>query len=146
MNSGQDWCLAMTFTVHDYHEVVRLLREHPELRVELRHLLLPDDLLDLPAVMRELAMAQQRTEEQLAQLTARVDSLAAAQQRTEERLEQLAAAQQRTEERLEQLVAAQQRTEEQLEQLGRRTRTDRRSAALGRVAARGGRAPGRGVV
>jgi len=47
----------MAFTVQDYREMVRLLREHPELQVELRQLLLVGDLLTLPDIVRGLAQA-----------------------------------------------------------------------------------------
>ena len=107
----------MTFTVQDYHEMVQLLRDRPELQVELRQLLLSGDLLTLPDIVRELAEAQRRTaeaqrrtEEQLARLTTQVNALAEAQQRTEEQLARLTA-------RVDALAEAQQRTEEQLAQL-----------------------------
>jgi multidrug efflux pump subunit AcrA (membrane-fusion protein) len=100
----------MAFMAQDYHDLTRLLMEHPEWRAELRRLLLSDELLSLPEIVRALAAAQQRTEQ-------RLEELAAAQQRTEQRLEELAAAQQRTEQRLEELAAAQQRTEQRLEEL-----------------------------
>lgn len=59
-------------------------------------LLLSDDVLALPEIVRDLAEAQRRTEE-------RLGALAEAQQHTEDRLEALAEAQRRTEERLERL-------------------------------------------
>jgi len=68
------------------------------------------DFNELKEIVRDLAEAQQRTEQ-------RVGQLAEAQQRTEQRLEQLAEAQQRTEQRLEQLAEAQRRTEEELRTL-----------------------------
>lgn len=83
----------MAFTVNDYRDLVRLLEEHPDWQAELRRLLLADDFLRLPAIVRELGEAQQRTE-------ARVEELVQAQQRTEVRVEELAQAQQRTEARL----------------------------------------------
>ena len=93
----------MAFTVDDFHDLVRLLEAHPDWKQDLRRLVLTDELLSLPGIVRdlaaaqqetvarltELAAAQQRTEEQLAALTARVDELAAAQQRTEGRLGRL---------------------------------------------------------
>ncbi len=82
------------------------------------------DFNELKAIVRDLAVAQRRTEQRLEELAAaqqrteqRLEELAAAQQRTERRLEELAAAQQRTERRLEELAAAQQRTERRLEEL-----------------------------
>ncbi len=110
----------MTFTVRDYQDLLSLLNMHPEWREELRRAILSDDFLALPRIVRELAEAQRRTEEQ-------VRELAVAQKRTEERLDELAEAQKRTEERLDvlaqrmdELAAAQKRTEEQLAILGRR--------------------------
>jgi hypothetical protein len=100
----------MTFTVQDYSDLVRLLAEHPEWQADLRRLLLADDFLALPHLVRDLAVAQQRTEQ-------RLEALATAQHRTEQRVEELAAAQHRTEQRLEELAAAQQRTEQRLEEL-----------------------------
>ncbi|MBI3914792.1 MAG: hypothetical protein HY327_11495 [Chloroflexi bacterium] len=74
----------MAFTVKDFADLRRVLVTHPEWRVELRQLVLTDDLLTLPAAMRELAQAQARTEQ-------RVAELAQAQARTEARLEALVA-------------------------------------------------------
>ena len=87
----------MPFTVDDFQDLLRLLEQHPEWRVELRRVILTDELLGLPALVRELAEhlvtltdrvdalaeAQARTEAQLTALTARVDALAEAQARTE---------------------------------------------------------------
>ena len=107
----------MTFTVQEFHDLVRLLEQQPEWRGDLRRLLLTDDLLHLPGITQELAEAQQHTEERLEQLVE-------AQRRTEHRLEQLAEAQRRTEERLDQLAArmeqfaeAEQRTEAKMAKL-----------------------------
>ncbi len=58
----------MTFTVQDYTDLVRLLNEHPEWRAELRRLLLSDELLSLPDIVRELVEAQRRTDETVRQL------------------------------------------------------------------------------
>ena len=130
----------MAFNVQDYHDFVQLLAEHPEWRSELRRLVLSDELLELPEIVRELIRTQQKTEEQIGSLaeaqrrtegrlevlTQQVGSLAEAQQRTEGRLEaltqqvgSLAEAQRRTEGRFDSLVEAQQRIETQLEALTR---------------------------
>jgi DNA-binding transcriptional MerR regulator len=99
------------FTIDDVRDLLRLLDQHPEWRSELRRHVLTDELLELPALMRQLgervdrlAQTQERTAEQLSALTARVDALAEAQARTEARLGELAAAQARTEARLETLA------------------------------------------
>ncbi len=135
----------MAMRMASFDDLLRLLDEHPEWRAELRRRVLDDEFLELPALTRSLAAAQQRTEEQLAALTARVDALAVAQQRTEEqlaaltaRVDALAVAQQRTEEQLAALTArvdalavAQQRTEEQLAALtAAQQRTEERLAEV----------------
>ncbi|MBI2911230.1 MAG: hypothetical protein HYY05_03745 [Chloroflexi bacterium] len=97
----------MAFTVADFPDLLRLLEEHPEWRAELRRHVLTDELLELPALVRQLAEAQARTEEGLAGLTIRVEALAEAQARTEQRLAGLA-------ERVDALAEAQRATEKQL--------------------------------
>ncbi|MCL8208169.1 MAG: hypothetical protein K6V97_08895 [Actinomycetia bacterium] len=69
----------MAFTVDDFHDLVRLLQARPDWKQDLRRLVLTDELLDLPGIVRDLAAAQQRTEAQL-------QELAAAQKRTDEQL------------------------------------------------------------
>jgi polyhydroxyalkanoate synthesis regulator phasin len=103
--------------IGNIHDLITLLEQHPEWRAELRRLVLTDELLDLPRLVRELAVAQARTEE-------RINSLAEAQTRTEARLSSLAEAQARTEARIssladqvQALAEAQTRTEERLSTL-----------------------------
>ncbi len=82
------------------------------------------DFDELKAEIRELAEAQQRTEQ-------RVTGLAEAQQRTEQRVTGLAEAQQRTEQRVAELAEAQQRTEQQVAGLVEaQQRTEQRVAGL----------------
>ena len=45
----------MAFGVQEFHDLVHLLEQHPEWRAELRRLVLTQELLDLPAIVRELA-------------------------------------------------------------------------------------------
>ena len=66
----------MPFTVEEFSDLVRLLEERPEWRVELRRLVLTDELLSLPSLVRDLAEAQRRTEERIDQLAQRMDQLA----------------------------------------------------------------------
>src|SRR5215510_8821942 len=84
----------MSFSVEDFHDLIRLLEERPEWRREMRRLVLTDELLSLPEQIgelrthteqrfQELATAQRRTEEQVSTLSAQVAELAAAQRRTE---------------------------------------------------------------
>ncbi len=53
----------MPFTVHEFRDLVQILEQRPEWREELRRLVLTEDLLGLPQIVRELAEAQGRTEE-----------------------------------------------------------------------------------
>lgn len=93
----------MAFTVQDYHDLVRLLAEHPEWQVELRRLLIAEDMQALPGIVRDLAEAQRRTEERLTRLEETVAALAEAQRRTEAQVAALAEAQRRTERALKRL-------------------------------------------
>lgn len=72
----------MPFSVQDFHDLVRLIEQHPEWRVELRRLVLTEELLSLPALVRELVDVQRTTERHLAEL-------ARAQARTDETLQAL---------------------------------------------------------
>ena len=115
---------VMAFTVQDFHDLVRLLGQHPEWRLELRRLVLAEELLELPRLVqelgeqtRQLAEAQRRTEARLEALAARVEALAS-------RVEALAEAQQRTEGHVQTLAA----TVEAVAQAQRET--ERRLAAL----------------
>ena len=90
-----------------------------------------DDFNELKGIVKELAEAQQRTEQ-------RVEDLAESQQRTEQRVEDLAEAQQRTEQRVEELAEAQQhlaeaqqRTEQRVGELAEsQQRTEQRVEEL----------------
>jgi len=87
-----------------------------------------DDIKELRDVLHELAEAQRRTEEKVADLAEaqkkteqrlstleeKMAELADAQRRTEERVNELAEAQRRTEERVNQLAEAQRKTEQRL--------------------------------
>ncbi|MDR7397488.1 MAG: hypothetical protein QN142_10855 [Armatimonadota bacterium] len=107
----------MAFTVEDFSGLLRLLQEHPEWRAQLRAVLLGEELLSLPRLLRELGEevrqlteAHRRGEERLARLEE-------AQIRSEERLARLEEAQIRSEERLARLEEAQIRSEERLARL-----------------------------
>ena len=76
--------------ITDFHDVVRLLEEHPEWLAELRRLVLTNDLLALP--------------EQTAQTTRQIAALAEAQIRGDVRLTELVEAQRHTDEQLATLI------------------------------------------
>ena len=63
----------MPFTVADFHDLIRLLEEHPDWQTELRRVLFVQDLLDLPRTVQELATAQRHTEEAITRLTDRME-------------------------------------------------------------------------
>ena len=90
----------MTMTIASMDDLLRQLREHPEWRDALRRELASEDMLALPGIMRELAEAQKRTEQNLAALTERVDALTARMDSLTARVEELAEAQKRTEQNL----------------------------------------------
>ena len=79
----------MPFTVEEFSDLVRLLEERPEWRVELRRLVLTDELLSLPGLVRDLAEAQRRTEERIDQLAQRMDQLAQRMDQLAQRMDQL---------------------------------------------------------
>ncbi|MCS7157958.1 MAG: hypothetical protein N0A16_09550 [Blastocatellia bacterium] len=135
----------MPFTVKDFRDLVRILEKHPEWQAELRRLILTEELLALPGLVRELADAQRQVVEQLLILGQQVRALAEIQQRTEERISALeeqvralAEAQRRTEERVSTLeeqvralAEAQRRTEEQVHALAEaQRRTEERVSTL----------------
>jgi hypothetical protein len=63
----------MAFTVADFHDLIRLLEEHPDWQTELRRVLFSQDLLDLPCTVQDLATAQHHTEEAITRLTERME-------------------------------------------------------------------------
>ena len=87
----------MPFTVEDFPDLIRVLKEHPDWRDDLRRQMLTDELLALPSQIAELRATTER----------RFQELAAAQSRTEAGLETLAQAQIQTEVKVAELVAAQ---------------------------------------
>ncbi len=67
----------MSFTVDDFQDLLRLLDQHPDWRTELRRHVLTEELLSLPAIVRELAEAQRRTEQRVGDLASTVGALVA---------------------------------------------------------------------
>jgi hypothetical protein len=101
----------MPFGVEDFQDLIRLLQERPEWRADLRRLVLADELLTLPEIVRELVQAQQRTEVRVGRLEEALIALTEAQQRTEVRLaaleEGLDSLRAETERRFQELAASQ---------------------------------------
>ena len=63
----------MSFTVTEFRGLIHFLETRPEWRMELRRLLFPEALVDLPRALEELAEAQRRTEETLDRVTERME-------------------------------------------------------------------------
>ena len=101
----------MSFTVTDFHDLTRLLYEHPDWRAEMRRLVLSDEILELPALVRQLAEAQSRSEERLSGVEERLSGVEERLSGVEERLSRVEAA-------LERLAEAQKRTEQSIAELG----------------------------
>lgn len=114
--------VPMPFTVEDFHDLLHLLEQHPEWRSELRRHLLPDELLELPVLVRQLAEGQERLTEAQAATQAQLQKLTEAQARTDERLERLTEAQARTEERLQELAKGLADTQSQVRELAAEVR------------------------
>jgi hypothetical protein len=87
----------MAFTVQDFHDLVALVTQHPEWRAELRRLVLTEEFLALPQIVHDLAEAQQRTEQQVAQLTQQVAQLTQQVAQLTQQVAQIVEAQWRTE-------------------------------------------------
>ncbi|MER3455810.1 MAG: hypothetical protein C4303_06865 [candidate division GAL15 bacterium] len=100
----------MPFTTADFLDLLRLLEQHPEWKTALRAAILGEELLQLPELVRRLAEAQERSQQQLYLLTQQVQALAEAHRRTEE-------AQHHATEQIRALTEAQQRTEQRVSRL-----------------------------
>jgi len=125
----------MAFTIKDMPDLTRILLDHPEWLAEVRRLVLTDELLNLPSLVRELAALQQRGEQRMDRVEKAIADLTAAQQRTGQQIADLTTAQQRTEQRLDgvekaiiELITAQRRTEQNVDRLDRTLQTVRGTA------------------
>jgi hypothetical protein len=101
----------MPFSVEEFQDLIRLLQERPEWRADLRRLVLTDELLALPELVRELVQAQQRTEVRVGRLEEALITLTVAQQRIESRVgrleERVESLREETERRFQELATAQ---------------------------------------
>jgi len=117
----------MPFMVEDFHDLMRILKERPDWREDLRRQVLTDDLLSLPEQVAELRAYTERRFQELADAQARTEAkvaeLAQAQARTEAKVAELAQAQARTEAKVAELVQAQANMTIQLTDLTQAVRT-----------------------
>lgn len=90
--------------VEDLHDLIRLIEQHPDWRAELRRVLLGDELLQLPGLVREILQVLQRHSEILARHSEAIERLAEAQRRTEQRVEELAEAQKQMAQQINRLL------------------------------------------
>jgi hypothetical protein len=111
----------MPFELPDFQDLIRFLRDHPDWREELRALLLTQELLTLPALVRELTETVAHLADRMDQLAETVAHLAEGQQRLTEgqerltaRVDQLTEGQQRLTEGQQRLTEGQQRLEVQM--------------------------------
>jgi uncharacterized coiled-coil DUF342 family protein len=124
----------MPFELRDFQDLLRLLREHPDWREELRALLLTQELLTLPALVRELAEGQERLTESVAQLTVRLDQLTESVAQLTVRLDQLTARVDQLTARVDQLTARVDQLTARMDQLT--TRMDQLTERMDQLAAR----------
>lgn len=117
----------MSFTVEDFSDLIRILKERPDWRDDLRRQVLTEELLALPSQVAELrASTEQRFQELAAaqaRTGARLEALTQAQARTEAGLEALVQAQARTEAKVSALAVVQTRVEVQIENLTQSVQT-----------------------
>jgi len=124
----------MSFTVAEFHDLVRLVEERPEWRAELRRLVLTEELLALP---EQVALLRRDTEQGFQQLTVQVAGLTAAQAHTEEKLATLSQAQARTEVQMKALSEAQADTQVSMKALSEaQARTEEEIKVLRQAQAR----------
>jgi uncharacterized protein YoxC len=100
----------MPFELPDFQDLIRFLRDHPDWREELRALILTQELLTLPALVRELTETVAHLADRMDQLAETVTHLAESQQRLTDRMDQLA-------ETVTHLAESQQRLTDRMDQL-----------------------------
>ena len=77
----------MAFTVSDVRDLLRVLRENPEWKEEVRRELLGEEILSLPALVRQNSEAIDRLAEQMTRSEARLEGVEARLEGVEARLE-----------------------------------------------------------
>ena len=65
----------MAFAVEDFHDLLRLLEQHPDWRADLRRHVLTEGLLELPAILRELAEQMRESAAARARASAALEAL-----------------------------------------------------------------------
>ena len=127
----------MSFTVEDFHDLIELLAQHPEWRAELRRHVLSDELLELPALVRQLIDAQIRTDLEIAGLVAAHRLAEARMKSFEARLEQVGTQVERVSTQVERMGNQMELMGDHLRGLD--SRLDRLTLVVGELAAAQGR-------
>ena len=99
----------MTFTVDEFRDWIHILYDHPEWREDLRRMVLTDEILELPGIVRELVDSHRELADSHRELVDSHRELVDSHRELAESVRELSAAQQRTEQRVEELVVAQTR-------------------------------------
>jgi uncharacterized coiled-coil DUF342 family protein len=124
----------MPFELRDFQDLAQLLRDHPEWREELRALLLTQELLTLPTLVRDLTATVARLAERMDQLAMRQDQLTATVAHLAARMDQLTARMDQLTARMDQLTARMDQLAERMDQLT--VRMDQLAERMDQLAAR----------
>jgi predicted nucleic acid-binding Zn-ribbon protein len=103
--------------VHDLHDLIRLLEQHPEWLTELRRLVLTDELLELPGLVRQLIEADQRIMERIAELVAVQQVLVETQRQHSQEIRELREIAQQNTEAIRELRATVQQHSQEIREL-----------------------------
>ena len=117
---------SVAFTIEDLKDLTRILLERPEWLSELRRILLTDELLTLPALVRELVEFQRRADERFVELAQAIEQLAMRLEESQRRADERSAEFQRQAE--ERFAEFQRQIDERFAEFQRRT--DERFAEL----------------
>lgn len=104
-------------TIKDFHDLIRILEEHPEWRAELRRLLLTEDLLELPNIVRESLSHQETLQQGMEGIREWLEEMAKAQLATQEALRRLTERTEKVEAQIERLGERMDRVDAQIERL-----------------------------
>jgi cell division protein FtsB len=67
----------MAFTVNDFHDMIEIMEQNPAWRKDLRRVLLGDDFVGIPDLVKELVEINRRNDERFGRVETRMDNLEA---------------------------------------------------------------------
>jgi hypothetical protein len=130
--------IGVAFTVNDFRDLIDLLEQHPEWRAELRRHVLSEEILELPALVRQLVETQAQTEVLVRQLVeaqaragARLNHVDTRLDRMDQRFDQIDQRFDQIDQRLDQIDQRLDRMDERFDRMDRRF--DRMDARLGKL-------------